>query len=415
MMKGIVLFSLFLINLAVCAGELNDNKVENNVIRIYQDADLTNHLESSEAIQKGIEVAFDEVENRVAGYKVEFKYLNHRGNVVRSKKNYESFLADPEALAIFSGIHSPPLIKNRTFINENQALTLVPWAAGGPITRYPSTENWVFRLSIDDTQAGPVIVDFALEEKQCRAPHLLLEATPWGDSNLESMLKALSVQGISIPGVTRFGWNIREQGARFLLRKIAASNYDCVILVANAIEGAVITQSMIDLPEEQRLPIISHWGITGGNFHEKITVEKREEIDLSFIQTCFAFTDKNRSDFSGNVFDRLKKISGDSIKEAKDLKSAVGFIHAYDLTKLLIQAINQAGLTGNRHADRNAIRLALENLKQPVQGLVKLYEKPFVEFDLDNNVNGHEALHSDHYCMARYGSQDEIDIIERSQ
>jgi len=131
---------------------------EEKVLYIYQDADLSHHSESSEAIQKGIEVAFNEIDNLIDGYKVEFKYLDHRGNVIRSKRNYQQFIADANALAIYSGIHSPPLIKNRSFINENQALTLVPWAAGGPITRYPSKENWVFRLSVDDTKAGPVIL-----------------------------------------------------------------------------------------------------------------------------------------------------------------------------------------------------------------------------------------------------------------
>ncbi len=164
---------------------------EDKVIHIYQDADLSTHNQSSKAIQLGIESAFAEIDNKINGYNVAFKYLDHRGNVVRSKRNYKKFLDDSNALVIYSGLHSPPLIKNRTFINENKALTLVPWAAGGPITRYPSKENWIFRLSVDDTQAGQVIVDHAMNAQKCQRPHLLLEDTPWGSSNLKSMSKAL--------------------------------------------------------------------------------------------------------------------------------------------------------------------------------------------------------------------------------
>jgi branched-chain amino acid transport system substrate-binding protein len=404
-MKYLYCFALLLLAFPVQA--------EDKVIRLYQDADLSNHVESSLAIQRGIEVAFDEVNNKIDGYKVEFKYLNHRGNVVRSKRNYNTFLSDPNGLAIYSGIHSPPLIRNRDFINESKALTLVPWAAGGPITRYPSAENWVFRLSVDDTRAGEVIVDFAMDKESCKMPHLLLEDTPWGDSNLKNMSDSLKAHNVTTLDITRFGWNLKDQGARVLIRNIVDSGNDCIILVANTAEGAVITQAVVNLPTEKRIPIISHWGITGGNFHEKITAEKRKDIDLFFIQSCFSFSSSKQTDFSTQVFSRLQKISGGTIDEVKDLKSAVGFIHAYDLTKVFIEAVKQVGLSGDIAQDRDAVRLALETLKTPVQGLIKTYDRPYSVFNADTNSNAHEALHSDDFCMARYGVSDEIFIVEQ--
>lgn len=383
---------------------------QDKIIHIYQDADLSHHTKSSKAIQQGIEVAFSEINNQIDGYNVVFKYLDHRRNVVRSKRNYKTFINDPHALVIYSGIHSPPLIKNRAFINENKALTLVPWAAGGPITRYPAKENWIFRLSVDDTQAGPVIIDFAMNNQKCKKPNLLLEDTPWGESNLRSMSKALKAYNIDVPSVTRFSWNMKGRGARILLRKIIDSGSDCIILVGNSVEGAVIVEEIIKLPESERLTVVSHWGITNGDFHEKITVDKREKLDLNFIQSCFAFTNSEQTDFSNKVFSQLKKLSNGVIKQPSDLKPAVGFIHAYDLTKLLIQAIQETGLTGDTVKDRNAIRLALEALKTPVQGLVKTYVSPFSVFDENNNYNAHEALHKENYCMGKFGAKDEVFI-----
>jgi branched-chain amino acid transport system substrate-binding protein len=381
---------------------------DDKVIRIYQDADLSSNIESSEAIQKGIEVAFGEVNNEVSGYKVEFKYLDHRGNVVRSKRNYKTFLADSKALAIYSGIHSPPLIKNRAFINENKALTLVPWAAGSPITRYPAEENWVFRLSVDDLRAGGVIIDFAMKDKNCKSPMLFLESTPWGDSNLKSMSLALAKHNILVPDITRFGWNLKHVAAKRMLRKAIARGGDCLVLVGNAVEGAVLVQAMVDLPKEDRLPVVSHWGITGGNFHDVIPAEQRKELSLHFIQSCFAFTNEQQSDLSVKVFADLVEHADGEIDRTEDLKSAVGFIHGYDLTKLLIAAINQVGLSGDIKKDREMIRLALEDLRTPVQGLVKEYQKPFSVFDAVNNNNAHEALHTENFCMGEYGAKDEI-------
>ena len=90
------------------------------------------------------------------------------------------------------------------------------------------------------------------------------------------------------------------------------------------------------------------------------------------------------------------------------MKSAVGFIHAYDLTKILIDAIKQSGLTGNIMEDRNKVRLALENLNTSVKGLIKTYNKPFSIFDEKQNTNAHEALNSSDYCMGKYGGNDQI-------
>ena len=381
---------------------------EDKVLFIYLDADLSNHKESSLAIQKGIEVAFSEIDNEIDGYKIAYKYLDHRGNVIRSKRNIQKFIADPNALVIYSGIHSPPLIKNRTFINENKALTLIPWAAAGYITRYPSKENWLFRLSIDDSRAGSVIIDYAMDQQQCKKPHLLLEKTPWGDANLKNMSKALKNHGIEKHQTTRFSWSLKAKGAAIVIDEIVNAGSDCIVLVSNTVEGAVIVNEVLNLPKEHRLPIVSHWGLTSGNFHEIITAEKRKKLELNFIQSCFAFTNAQQNPFSEKVFSQLIAHSKGTITKPADLKSAVGFIHAYDLTKLLIQAIKQAGLTGDVAKDRNTIRLALENIDTPVQGLVKTYVKPFSEFNELTNNNAHEALNPENYCMGKFGENDEI-------
>jgi len=110
---------------------------EARVLKVYHDSDWANNVESSEAIWRGMELALSEVDYTVNGTRIELVKKSHNGNVTRSLRNMKAFLADEEAIAVFSGMHSPPLITNRAFINENYIPLLVPWAAGGPITRYP--------------------------------------------------------------------------------------------------------------------------------------------------------------------------------------------------------------------------------------------------------------------------------------
>ena len=402
---------IFVLAFSLCVSPYS--VAQDNIIRIYQDADRSNHVESGISIERGILTALDEVNNQIAGFQVEFVPLDHRGNVLRSKKNYDIFLADPTALAIFSGIHSPPLIRNRSFINESKALTIVPWAAGGPITRYPSPDNWVFRVSLDDTRAGGRIVDYALDTKKCQSPFLLLEATPWGDSNLTAMGSHLIKRDVTDFSVSRFGMNLKESGANILLQQITAAGSDCVILVGNAIEGTSISAAMAITEPDLQMPIISHWGITGGKLFEALGYETYSKIDLTFIQSCFSFNSDTLNDRENAVLNNAIKLFPE-VNTASDIKAPVGFIHAYDATRILLEAIREADLAGDITADRNSVRLALEDLQNPVQGLVKNYTKPFSSFDENTKPNGHEALGPNNYCMGRYNRAGDIILDDQA-
>ncbi|MFN9473134.1 MAG: branched-chain amino acid ABC transporter substrate-binding protein, partial [Acidovorax sp.] len=53
-------------------------------------------------------------------------------------------------------------------------------------------------------------------------------------------------------------------------------------------------------------------------------------------------------------------------------------LHGYDSVLLYAEAVKQAKTT-----DGSAVRLALEDLKTPVQGVLKTYEKPFTKTNHD--------------------------------
>ena len=78
------------------------------------------------------------------------------------------------------------------------------------------------------------------------------------------------------------------------------------------------------------------------------------------------------------------------VKGPEDIVSPVGTANAYDAMRLLALAIEQAGST-----DADAVRRALEDLKQPYEGLIKTYMKPFTR-------GNHDALGSEDYIMVHY-------------
>lgn len=376
---------------------------------IYLDADFSSAKASSRAIEQGINTALAEVNYQIQGFTFSIVAKDHNRNPLESRDNLTTYLSDQSALVVFSGLHSPPLISNKSYINNNKILLLDPWAAAAPITRSNGAHNWIFRLSIDDTKAGSFIVNSLVKRGYTR-PYLVLEETAWGRQNYERISQALSAKGIKAQGVSWFDWDLSLDEAAPIVNKVTNSNPDLILFIGNAAEAKTLAQAVLTTKKQFELPIFSHWGVTGGDFFEFISKAQDHSLDLTFIQTKFAFTNPELSPSAQQVLHNAIAYNKD-INSRQDIKAPAGFIHAYDLTKLLISAINQAGLSGNRNKDKLAIRQALENLKEPVEGLIKTYTKPFSQYNR-LTPDAHEALDASDYALGKYGSNGEIFIID---
>ncbi|WP_249331898.1 ABC transporter substrate-binding protein [Pseudoalteromonas rubra] len=383
------------------------NAAQRPVLYIYHDSDYSSHSESAEAMKMGFNSALRERNFEVQGFRLQLLEKDHRGNSNRSLLTMRRFLKDERALLMLGGLHSPPYIKHRDYINQQGILLLVPWAAGGPVTRYPDTNNWVFRLSIDDTKAGLRLVEFA-RQKQCRSPHMLLERTPWGKSNYQTITRALSKPEAP---VTWFNWNMKMNATKIMLREIVSNGHDCVIFVGNALEGKQLVKAVGQTPKAQRPAIISHWGITGGNFFAQVAEQLRAGIDLHFLQSCFSFQQRPHTEFVARVWQQLITAYPDKVVDGRFIQSPAGFIHGYDLGRVLLGALDQISLSGKVKQDRAALRSALENLKQPVQGLIKVYKQPFSPWS-ESQPDAHEALGLEDICMASYNTDGSIKVLK---
>lgn len=376
-------------------------------LRLYLDADMSGNLDSGASLEHGIRTALHAAGDRLGGKSVELVVLDHHGNTHRSRRHLEQYVRDDRALAVFCGMHSPPVLTNLEYIHQNEILLLDPWAAAGPITRFPASPNWVFRLSVDDRKAGEFFVRYAIQQRGFKRPALLLETTAWGRANEVTMKQALQAVKASALPTTWFDWGLGEEAARIMLRSIANSGADVIFLVSNAPEGKTFARAMAGLAEADRRPICSHWGITGGDFYAAVGPEVRARISLRFLQTRFTFFDLEDRAFAAGVLADAKARFPEQIRGPQDVKAPAGFAHAYDLTRLLAAAIGQVTLTGEIKTDRRNVRIALEQLREPVQGLLKTYRQPFAPYDEDH-PDAHEALGLDDLVMANYGEHGEI-------
>lgn len=346
--------------------------------------------ESGKAIFRGISIAMHEI-NEAGGIldrPVVLKVADHQGSSIRGQQNMKQFDASNEVVAVFGGLHTPVVFIEKKKLFDTNLIKLpylIPWAAGTPLVENP----WIFRVSLRDEHAGPFLVNSALSKGHKKIA-LLLELTPWGKSNHQSMTAALAKKGLKPHILKWFKWNVPDQQMERVLGQIADSSADVVLFVGNSPEGITILRTLSNLETKKQFPVISHWGITGGKFAYNLG-NRLNQIDLSFIQT-YSFI-KNEHEPKNQAFlQSAKAVFGDKIKDSRDLFSPAGTAHAYDLLYLLKQAIEKANTT-----DRKRVREALENLEAH-EGLVKTYDPAFkAGLGID-----HDALTSEDFHMAKY-------------
>jgi branched-chain amino acid transport system substrate-binding protein len=351
---------------------------------------------SAQAIQQGMQIAIDEVNQAggvLGGRKLELVTRDNRSVTAIGVDNLRELAQMPDLVAVFGGKFSPIYIECVPVAHELGIPLLDPWGSADRITDHGRHPSYTFRLSLKDEWAGPAFIRFAKQQYKAARLGVLLPNTSWGRSNQEAIEKAAAAAGVSLVGQRWYNWGDPSLMAQY--GELRSAGAQAIILVANETEGSVLVKEIASLPEAQRLPVISHWGVTGGDF-AGMTGDALQKVDVSVIQT-FTFIGLD-TPASRRVVAAMRRDYG--VGSASLIKSPVGVAHAYDLTHLLVRAISKAGST-----DRSKIREALEQLG-PYDGLVRRYAKPF-------SAERHDALSAENVFFARYTVDDKLVPIAR--
>ena len=288
----------------------------------------------------------------------------------------------PDLVAVFGGRFSPVIIEELPVLTATRTLFLAPWSSADGITDNDMSPNYVYRLSLRDSLAMPKLLQTA-RKRGLRKVGLLLTNTSWGRSNLAAAEKyADAHRDITIVQTAWYNWRDQTLVAKYKALRNAGAQV--IVLVANDDEAAVLVREVAALPKSERMPILSHWGVTGGEFVRQAG-PALHQVDFSIIQT-FSFFRADKKPLE-RFMRSLATVS--PIRRIEDIQGPVGVAHAYDLMHILAKAIDLAGST-----DRKAVRDALEKVRSH-RGLVKHYAPPFTPAR-------HEALGTRELLIARY-------------
>lgn len=351
---------------------------------------------SAEAIREGILIAIDEI-NRSGGVLrgrplALLEKANH-SVPARSIENIKELAAQPEVVAVFCGRFSPTVLEAIPTIHAVGLPLLDPWSAADAIVDNGFEPSYAFRLSLRDGWAMNVMLRHA-QALGARSVGLMLLNTSWGRGSLQAAERYVGEhRGLKIAGVRWFNWNDKTFLDKY--RSLLADGAQALVLVSNSNEAQLLVREIAALPIRERLPIVSHWGVTGGRMVE-LAGPALAKVEFSVVQTYSFIGAKDAA--ARRVVAAHQRLFGSG--GARAIKSPVGMAHAYDLTHILARAVAKAG-----SLDRRAIRDALERLG-PYQGLIRRYAPPFTP-------SNHEALTPAQVFMAEYADDGALVRIVR--
>lgn len=339
--------------------------------------------QSGEAITRGLTIAMDEINAAggiLGGRKIQLIRRDDESSPPKGVIAARELIFKEKVAAFFGGIDSPVSLAIVPLANKSKMPFMGVWAAATPITRNGANPNYVFRVSAVDAIVDIKLLQYAHKAFGAKKIGLMLINNPWGESN-ERGLKAADGPNndVSIVGVETFEGSDVDMVPQ--LTRLKQKGAEAIVLVTNAPPGAQMMKSRERMG--WKVPVVSHWGISGGRFPELAGPTAGE---AHFIQT-YSFFGKQSPAGQRVLASLVKKF--DKIKGPEDIFSPVGTANAYDAMHLLAKAINKAGST-----DGDAIRTALENLGEH-KGLIKTYNKPF-------SATNHDALNENDYIMVRF-------------
>jgi branched-chain amino acid transport system substrate-binding protein len=340
--------------------------------------------QSGEAITRGLTLAIDEVNAKgglLGGRKLELIQRDDESVPPKGVVAARELISKEKVVALFGGIDSPVALATVPIVNKEKVPYMAVWAAGTGITRNGADPNFVFRVSAVDVLVDVKLLDYASKKFGSKKPGFLLVNNPWGASNEAGLVEAIKgIPGLEIAGIEKF--ENADVDMTPQLTRLKEKGADSVIIVGNAAPGAQLMKSRERMG--WTVPIVSHWGISGGRFPE---LAGPTASDAHFVQT-YSFFGKQNATGERVLASLMKKYP--QIKGPEDIFAPVGTANAYDAMHLVALAIAQAGST-----DGDQVREALEDLKGKYEGLIKTYDHPF-------SKTGHDALGPTDYIMVRY-------------
>jgi branched-chain amino acid transport system substrate-binding protein len=223
------------------------------------------------------------------------------------------------------------------------------------------------------------VVEEAINRKFTKVA-VVFDSTNYGVSGRDDMLNQIKKQGDKLTVVAQEKFNIGDKDMTAQLLRAKSAGAQAILIWAIGPELAAVANGMAKIG--MKAPLIGGWTLSMSNFIDNAGKNGNGTLmPQTFIEE--PITPKAKAFIEG--YHKAYKVDR--------IPSAVAAAQGYDAVYIFAAAVKQAGST-----DTKKIKEALEDLKEPVQGVIATWNRPYTKWD-PADVTTHEAFRREQTVM----------------
>ncbi len=300
---------------------------------------------------------------------------NDRGALIAQE------LASMDGLSgVIGSVNTGVVIAGDKHLQEKGITKIITPAAGSAsMTQWASKPDKagpadlsIFRFAAHDGIQAAMVVEEAINRKYTKVA-VLYDSTNYGVSGRDDLLNQIKLQGNKLEVVATEKFNIGDKDMSAQLLKAKNGGAQAVLIWGIGPELAAVANDMDKLG--LKVPLIGGWTLSMSNYMDNAGKNGNGTLmPQTFIEE--PITPKARSFI--DAYHKAYKVDR--------IPSPVSAAQGYDAVYIFAAAVKQAQST-----DTKQIKLALEDLKEPVKGVIAIWKHPFSKWN-PADENTHEAF-----------------------
>lgn len=258
---------------------------------------------------------------------------------------------------------------------QKKVPVIVPVATATDITkRYQGdAQNYIFRVSMVDREQVALLLAYAVKSSKNKRIAFIADSTGFGTQGVKDATEVLALHGLTPVAVEKFGPKDTDMTSQ--LAKIRDAGADTLLIYGLADGNAQTLRSMEKI---NYMPTaIGTWG----NMSSVLVNTAGKKLSEHLVFATSTAEDSNA---------RATALAARVREHYPSMVTFVSAAQAYDSVMLIAAAIKQAGTT-----DGATLAATLESGMPDVQGIVKLYKKPF-------SKTNHEGLGVEDFHLGKW-------------
>ncbi len=239
----------------------------------------------------------------------------------------------------------------------------------------------IFRFSAHDGIQSAMVVEEAIKRNFTKVA-ILYDSTNYGVSGHDDLVDQIKKQGNKLEVVASEKFNIGDKDMTAQLLSAKSKGAQAILIWGIGPEEAAVSNDMAKLG--MKMPLIGGWTLSMSNYIDNAGKNGNGTLmPETFIEE--AITPKARSFIEG--YHKTYNVTR--------IPSPVSAAQGYDAVYIFAAAVKQA-----QSDDTHKIKEALEDLREPVRGVIATWNHPFSKWDPANEQT-HEAFRRENAVMGK--------------